>query len=296
MKHQRPTEGPGGRVYILGGDWGGGSLGGLNTGRQEVHSFDPNDATGDWRLEAPTCGTVENPVHWHTDEAGTAWDAKRGVFWKLAGTEYGEDDACLAAGKSVKAKVITSNPATKLWTVPAHVDQTRFGYVNNGVLDAVNDELVQIVDTAAKHLHLETGKWASYPLPAAGMRFNVRTAQIGREVWWLNRREALEAYNLDTHKVANYGQWPWPQVEGYGTQMTFGWQGKVLIVSPTSGPLEVRRAALYDPATKQWTVIDQGEGWGNTGVLLSDGRLVLMGGGINGPQDHNKQVWIGSIR
>lgn len=295
MKHQRPTEGPGGRVYILGGDWGGGSLGGMNTGRQEVHSFDPNDATGDWRLEAPICGTVEHPVHWHTDEAGTAWDAKRSVFWKLAGTEYGEDDACLAQGRSVKAKVITFNPATRAWEVPNGFDQTRFGYVTNGVLDVARDEIIQIVDSRAFHLNLGTGKWTSYPLPGDQHRFNARTALIGRAVWWLNRREQLEAYNLDTHDTAQHGPWPWPPIEGYATQMMFNLRGKALLVSPTSGPREPRRAALYDPARRQWTVIDQGEGWGNSGVMLSDGRLVLMGGGISGQQAHNRQVWIGTV-
>jgi len=285
------VEGPGGRVYLLGGDWGG--AGGENSGRQEVYSFDPDK--GDWRLEAPYCGTVENPVHWHTDEAGVAWDAKRGVFWKLAGTEYGPDDACLAAGKSVKAKVIQFNPATKLWTVPAGFSQMRFGYVTNGLLDPVGDQMVQITDKKAFHLNLQTGTWTSHPLPDAGMRFNVYTAQIGRDLWWLNRSERLETYNLDTHKTTQHGAWPWPPIEGYMTQMVFNRGGQVLVVSPASGPTEPRRAALYDPASRQWSVIDQGEGWGNAGMLHRSGRLILMGGGISGVQNHNRQVWVGTI-
>ena len=50
----------------------------------------------------------------------------------------------------------------------------------------------------------------------------------------------------------------------------------------------------YDPATQQWTTIAQGDGWGNTGMLHSSGKLILMGGGINGPEDVNKQVWVGT--
>jgi hypothetical protein len=293
-KHIRLVEGPGGRVYLLGGDWGGDW--GENSGRQEVYSFDPLSPTGDWRLEAPYCGTRENPVHWHTDEAGVAWDAKRGVFWKLSGTEYGPNDACLAEGRSVKAKVIQFNPTTKLWTVPAGFSQMRFGYVTNGLLDVAGDQMVQITDTKAFHLNLEAGTWAEYPLPPAQMRFNVYTAQFGRDLWWLSRGERLETYNLDTHKFATGPLWPFPQLEGYGTQMVFNKGGKVLVVSPASGPTEPRRAALYDFATKQWTVLAQGEGWGNAGTLLADGRLVLLGGGINGPQDVNKYVWVGTLQ
>jgi len=303
MKHQRLAEGPDGRVYLLGGDWGG--LDHENTGRQEVYSFDPLSPTGDWRLEAPYCGTVEHPVHWHTDEAGVVWDAKRKVFWKVAGTEYGpggtdptqpQYDACLAAGKSVKAKVITFDPVTKLWSVPPHVVQTRFGYAANGVMDPDKDQMVQIIDTAAKHLDLATGQWATYALPAGPLRFNAITARIGRTLWWVNREEALESYDLDTHKLSGHGQWPFPKQDGWGMAMTFASGDKVLAVWPTAGPAEPRFAALYEPATKAWTKLDQGAGWGNGGVLHSSGKLILMGGGINGPADHNKQVWVGTIQ
>ncbi|MGE0367308.1 MAG: hypothetical protein AB7Q00_16415, partial [Phycisphaerales bacterium] len=90
---------------------------------------------------------------------------------------------------------------------------------------------------------------------------------------------------------------PWPvPAEGWEMQMVFPAGDKLLVIRPTSSPQTPRHAALFDPATATWTKIDQGEGWGNSGVLLSDGRLVLMGGGINGPADHNKQVWVGTIQ
>lgn len=302
MKHQRLVEGPGGRVYLLGGDWGG--LDQLHIGRQEVYSFDPLSPTGDWKLEAPYCGTVENPVHWHTDEAGLGWDAERKVFWKLAGTEYGPDsknpahpryDTCFAAGKSVKAKVITWSPETRLWSVPPHVAQSRFGYVTNGVLDTDKDQMVQIVDNAAKHLDLAGGKWTSYPLPSGPLRFNAIVSRIGRTLWWVNREEVLESYDLDTHKLAGHGQWPFPRRDGWGMAMTFASGDKVLAVWPTAGPAQQRFSALYDPAKKQWSKLDQGAGWGNAGVMHSSGKLVLMGGGINGPPDHNKFLWVGEV-
>lgn len=291
MKHQRLIEGPDGRVYILGGDFGGGAS---NIGRQLVYSFDPRVADGDWRMEAQECGTVENPVHWHTDEAGVAWDAKRKVFWKLAGSEYGPDDACFLAGKSAKAKVITFDPATKLWTVPAHVVQKRFGYVTNGVLDPAKDELVQITDKTAFHLSLETGQWASHGLPGDEFRFNAISARIGRDVWWLNREEVLESYNLDTHTLKAHGVWPFPPRKGWGASMTFALGNKVLAVWPNHLSTEPKSAALYDPATKQWTVLDQGEGRGNTGMIHSSGKLILMGG-MAPPEDHNKFVWVGAL-
>lgn len=292
MKHQRLAEGPNGRVYLLAGDWGGGDY--FNTGRQEVYSFDPNSLTGDWKLEAPYCGTVTSPVHWHTDEAGVAWDEKRKVFWKLAGIPYGTDDACFLAGKSVKAKVIQFDPATKLWTVPPHVEQKSFGYVTNGVLDPVKDEMIQIVDKAAFHLNLETGKWTSYPLPGDVKRFTALTTRIGRVVWFGNQKQFIESYNLDTHTLTNHGNPPWPTTFSYITFMTAGVGERLLVIKATSGPTQEKHAALYDPATRKWTVLDQGEAFGNTMMMTSDGRLILMGGGINGPADHNKQVWVGT--
>ena len=292
-KHARIAQAGNGRVYFLGGDWG--APGGENTGHQEVYSFDPLSTTGDWRLEAPYCGTVENPTHWHTDEAGVAWDAKRGVFWKLSGTEYGPEDACFLAGKSVKAKVIQFNPTTKLWTVPAGVSQMRFGYVTNGVLDPINDQMVQITDTKAFHLNLSTGKWTEYPLWGEVKRFTALTTRIGREVWFGNQKQFIESYHLDTHALTNHGFPPWRTPEGYGTFMTANVGGKLLVIKATAGPLEERHAGLYDPATKKWAVIDQGDGWGNSATALADGRVVLTGGGINGPQDNNKFVWVGRL-
>lgn len=297
-KHMAFAEGPGGRVYTMGGDWGSGTVGAENSGRQEVYSFHPGSPTDSWRLDAPYCGTPDSPVHWHTDEAGAVFDAKRGLIWKLAGTEYSTtvNDQCEARGGSVKAKVIAFNPATGKWKVPEGFDQTRFGFVTNAVLDPDKDEIVQIIDESARHLNLETGKWTAYPLPKGPLRFNARTARLGRNVWWTNRAQVLESYNLDTHKLTSYSVAPWPvPTEGWEMQMVFPAGDKLLVIRPTSAPLTARHAALFDPATATWTKIDQGEGWGNSGFMHSSGRVILMGGGIDGPAYHNKVVWVGGL-
>lgn len=290
MKHQRLVEGPGGRVWILGGDWGGGSLGYKNTGRQEVFSFDPRAPDGAWKLEAPFCGTVAAPVLMHTDERGAAWDVKRGLFWNLTGTPYGDELSC-PTGTARYAKASTFDPATGKWAFP--FPEKNIGYVTNGVLD--NDQMVQITDKWAWHLNLETGTWVAFSLPGDAKRFNARSAKLGRSVWWLNRNEVLESYNLDSHQLSGYGVWPWPKQDGWGTAMTFSLGNKVLVIWPTGAPKEPRYAALYDPATKQWTVLDQGAGWGNAGMLHSSGKLILMGGGIASVADHNTQVWVGTL-
>lgn len=297
-KHMAFAEGPGGRVYTMGGDWGSGTVGAENSGRQEVYSFHPDSPTDSWRMDAPYCGTPDSPVHWHTDEAGAVWDAKRGLIWKLAGTEYSTtvNDQCEARGGSVKAKVIAFNPATGKWKVPEGFDQTRFGFVTNAVIDPDKDEIVQIIDESARHLNLETGKWTAYPLPKGPLRFNARTARLGRNVWWCNRAQVIESYNLDTHKLTSYSVAPWPvPTEGWEMQMVFPAGDKLLVIRPTSSPYTPRHAALFDPATKAWASIDPGEGWGNSGFMHSSGRVILMGGGINGEAEANKQVWVGTL-
>ena len=288
QKHQTYTEGPSGRVYLLGGDWGGGPY--VDSGRQEVYSFDP--AAGDWRQEAPYCGTKDSPVHWHTDEAGVAWDAKRGVFWKRLGTAYGPTDTCFPAGGSVKAAMIQFNPETGAWSVPAGFDQTLIGFdapgaSKNAVLD--DDQLVQLTNTSAKHYDLTTGKTTAYPLPSV-FRFNARTALLDRGVWVMNRNEVLERYDLDTHKLTTHGTWPFPALAGWGSAMTLALGDKLLIVWPKHASTGAKYAALYDPATKKWTVLDQGEGWGNTATIA--GGKVILGGGLD---TVNRFVWVGTL-
>ena len=294
MKHQRLVEHPDGRVYILGGDFGGGAE---NTGRQLVYSFDPREVDGGWKLEAPECGTVAHPVHWHTDEAGVAWDAKRNIFWKLAGAEYGPADACLAAGRSVKAKVIQFDPATRLWTVPPGVDQARFGYVTNGVIDPSKDQMIQIIDKQARHLNLMTGAWTIYSLPGSVKRFNAIVTRLGRGLWWVNRNHVLESYDLDTHALATHGLPPWPPpTDGWAALMVNALGDKVLVVKPTMYISEADHAALYDPATKTWTTLDLGDARGNTALVTRRNELILMGGGISSPPNHNKWVHIGALQ
>lgn len=292
MKHQRLVEGPGGRVYLLGGDWGGGRE--RHTGRQEVFSFDPLSSDGDWRQEAPYCGTHEKPVHWHTDEAGVAWDAGRRVFWKVAGTPYGPKDDCLKSGRSVKAKVITFDPTTRAWVVPPGFDQKNLGYVTNGVMDPEKDEMVQITNTHAWHLSLQSGQWSSHVLPGNVMRFNAIAARVDRTVWWLNRNEQLESYGLDTHETSGHGLWPFGRQPGWATAMTLPHGARVLLVWPTSRSSQPKLAALFDPATKIWTTLDMGAARGNTAMMHSSGRVVLMGG-MAPPEDHNKFVWVGTL-
>jgi hypothetical protein len=292
MKHQRLVEGGDRRVYILGGDWGGGSE--RHTSRQEVYSFDPLSPDGDWRQEAPYCGTRDKPVHWHTDEAGVAWDDTRKVFWKLAGTPYGPNDRCLQSGRSVKAKVITFDPATGAWVVPPGFEQKNLGYVTNGVLDPGKDEMVQITNTHAWHLSLRSGQWVSHGLPGGAMRFNAIAARIGRTVWWLNRSEQLEAYDLDTHATTGHGQWPFGVQPGWATAMTLPHGERVLLVWPTSRSRQAKLATLYDPAKKTWLTLDMGEARGNTAMMHSSGKLILMGS-MAPPEDHNKFVWVGTL-
>lgn len=298
MKHQRLVEGPKGRIYILGGDWGGGTN--ENTGRQEVYSFDPLVADGDWRMDAPYIYPKETPqriVHFHTDEAGVAFDEKRKVIWKLAGTIYGgKGETYEAEGRSVRAKVIQFDPEKCEWQVPQDFDQKKnFGYCANGVLDPDKDELVQITNTDAWHLSLASGKWTSHSLGDGPVRFNAIAARVGRDLFWSNRKQVLESYNLDTHKLTTHSAVPWPvPTGGWEMQMVMPYGGKVLVVRPTSLAGTPRHAAIYDPATRQWTPLDPGEGRGNTGMMHSSGRVVLMGG-MAPPEDHNKFVWVGQI-
>ena len=198
-------------------------------------------------------------------------------------------------GGSVKAKVIQFDPATGKWKVPPGFVQKNIGYVTNGVLDPDLDQIVQIVDGTAWHLSLTTGQWTPYPLPGDVMRFNVISARLGRDVWWMNRKEVLEAYNLDTHKLTSHGPWPYPVQDGWTTVRTFAYGDKILVVWPTSLSGQQEYAALYDPATKTWTKLDQGEARGNAAMLHSTGKLIRMGG-MAPPEDQNKFVWIGTLQ
>ena len=105
---------------------------------------------------------------------------------------------------------------------------------------------------------------------------------LNATLWWLNRSEGLESYDLDTHVTTSHGVWPFGAQSGWATAMTMIHQGKVLSIWPTSLSTEAKRAALYDPATKQWTKLDMGAGRGNTAMMHSSGKVILMGGMAGG--------------
>ena len=168
--------------------------------------------------------------------------------------------------------------------------------MTNGILDPEKDEMVQVTDRAVKHLNLSTGEWTSHPLPDGPKRFNAIAARVGREVYWCNRKQVLESYNLDTHAMTTHSVAPWPvPARGWEMQMVMPYRDKLVVVRPVARPDSKRQAAIYDPASRQWATLDPGEGWGNTGMVHSSGKLILMGGGIDGPAHHNKFVWVGDL-
>lgn len=123
-KHMRLTYNPtDGRIYFLGGDYGG--PGGPQSGRNEVYSYSVKD--NDWRQEWPYCGPAGSVQPSHPDQVGWVYDTTRNIFWMLPGFQFRDGGRCAAAGsRLVFGEIITFDPTTRSWTVPGIPMETTY--------------------------------------------------------------------------------------------------------------------------------------------------------------------------
>ena len=115
-KHVRLTFNPdNGRIYFEGGDYG--ALDNFpESGRQEMYSYAIADDS--WRLEQPYCVAQGKYQPENPDEVTWAWDSTRHIFWMVPGYQ-GVSGGCSQIPAPVRGKMMSFDPATKLWTLPA---------------------------------------------------------------------------------------------------------------------------------------------------------------------------------
>ena len=116
---------PDGRIYFVGGDYSnpfGGSYSqaivSLSLAQRMAQLSNRNAG---WQIDYPHCGGIP-PQPKRPDYVGWQWDAKRGVFWFIPGTNVAGSTNC--AGETANSvddpnflftRIMTFNPATKSW-------------------------------------------------------------------------------------------------------------------------------------------------------------------------------------
>ena len=167
-KHMRLTYNPdNARIYFEGGDYTVGD-GFPESGRQEMYSYDV--ATDSWRLEQPFCVGPGQYQPKHPDEVTWAWDSQRHIFWMVPGYQ-GNSDGCPQTPAPVRGKMMTFDPATKLWTLPARSQppDINTGAVRFGVYDPITDTIIRFTYTGCVGVtiyDIKTDVWTRVCFPA----------------------------------------------------------------------------------------------------------------------------------
>ena len=142
-KHCRLAYNPdNGRIYFEGGDWGG-TNGFPESGRQEMYSYAISD--GSWRLEHPYCVASGQYQPQNPDEVTFAWDSQRHIFWMVPGYQGAVGASCPQTPAPVKGKMMTFDPVTKLWSLPARTQPPDIdtGSCRFGVYDPITDTIIR---------------------------------------------------------------------------------------------------------------------------------------------------------
>lgn len=145
-KHVRLTHNPdNGRIYFEGGDYGG-TNDYPESGRQEMYSYSIADDS--WILEQPYCVPSGQYQPANPDEVTWAWDSQRHIFWMVPGYQ-GVSGGCPQSPAPVHGKLMTFDPATKRWTLPARTQppDINTGSVRFGVYDPITDTIIRFTYT-----------------------------------------------------------------------------------------------------------------------------------------------------
>lgn len=197
MKHLRLAVRPAtGLVYVLGGDYGGPRF--MHSGRQELYSYDI--AKDIWKLEYPYCAKPGEVNPRHPDQVGWVYDSKRDLFWMMPGYQGPETDCGGIIGKTM-----TFDPQQRKWAVADIPDPPKDEYLHNkfSQYDPVQDQIVMLGNTEARHWRLATGK--TERVGFGGNRDGLSSgysALVDREIYAIDvRYKKLTRYHLDQKRI-----------------------------------------------------------------------------------------------
>lgn len=199
IKHLRLAVRPStGLIYILGGDYSGPRF--MDSGRQELYSYDIIKDV--WALQFPYCAKAGEVSPRHPDQVGWAYDSKRDLFWMMPGYQGPENDCGGVIGKTM-----TFDPTTRKWAIADISDPPKNEYLHSkfSQYDSVQDQIVMLGNSEARHWHLTTGKGERVGF--GGNRDGLSsgyTALVDREIFGIDTRsKKLSRYHLDHKRISD---------------------------------------------------------------------------------------------
>jgi Kelch motif len=157
-----------GRIYFFGGDTNEGGQGGW--GATYSHSI----LSGDWKVEYPACGPIDQIQPRYPSEGAWAYDSNRNLFYWPSGFYYQEPNKRCPNDSNHLGLAQTFNPVNQRWSqspFPALVNGGIGANSQTAVFDPVTDALYQISEWTGgmgmSILNLKTNTWKIVGIPCA---------------------------------------------------------------------------------------------------------------------------------
>ncbi|MDA8092653.1 MAG: hypothetical protein M0T84_01885 [Betaproteobacteria bacterium] len=203
MKHTRLAVDPvNQRIYFCGGDYVGPPQF-YESGQQALYSYDVG--TNQWRSEFPYCAPHGEIQPLHPVQVGWTFDTKRKVFWMLPGFEFATIEPARNCGDTVHDKVMSFDPATRLWSVGPQDPLPPMGGLRKfAQYDDATDSIVMFNNESACVFYPATGRWKVYPFGGNRYMSGNYTAKVGRHIYCMdNRYKKLSRYDIDERSMTD---------------------------------------------------------------------------------------------
>jgi hypothetical protein len=291
-----------GLIYLFGGDHNGSNppdptllSSPHQSGRNEAYTYEV--ATNTVKQVQQYCqpGVIGNGL----DEVGWAYDSKRKIFWMFPGFQWDQSAFCPSTTQMVRGQIMTYNPASRTWTVPA-IPQAPSGTTGNFTqYDPVTDTFIRFVKSGgggprAMIYAPTTNTWQQVDSPIKDNEsyhdLGTTIDVVGRKMYVISKTGLIQ-YDIDAKTFANLG--PVPDLFYVENKPVWDSVNRVLLW-PVFGDLDCPDAAAgcqeqlrlhaYSPATKTWeTNIASSQ--------LPDGTLVKGRHAIFDPKQNVLVAW-----
>ena len=269
-KHGRAVHNPvDGLLYWMSGDWK--EVGFSESGVQSMYTY--NVATDTWTKIVDYCNGATQVFH--PDQVGVVYDTRRNIIWMLGGYQGGSD-TCPAPTEMIKGKIMTFDPATKLWTntgLNEVKSANNLVYASGAVYDPRHDKSIMFAGGEGSALNVAVFDHANNTwitknigagLPTHTNLVQIQAIAIDQEhsiVYAIdNYYDKLYSYNVGTGTFSLVGDAPLtPHIQNDEQFSQVFWDSvnKVLLYPWYKGGDGVDNNVItlyvYDPANNTWS-------------------------------------------
>ena len=291
QKHERMAYNPvNGRLYFLGGDYGGPEFG--ESGRSEVYSYSVE--FDDWVQEQPYCRPDNGYQPSGPDQVGWVYDSNRKIFWMMPGymTRTSATN-CPSSDKVLLGLIMTFDPVTKTWAYENRTNSTGAPSIKKfGHYDPVTDTFFRFAWMGYPRMeiyHIDTDSWeyktfgSEFDKAYLGYDYDAIDL-VDRVLYVVSALEGkLLKYDMDTKELTYISDLPTGPTQREGNYAIWDSVNRVMLwtVGGSSTPTNLY---VYHPTENTWESrpINQPDGYivrGNVaGFDPVQNVLVVVGG------------------